>query len=306
MKDIYPQGNLCKLTACPEPICTVKPGQHVQVHTLDCFGNQLRPGDNFRDLIDKVANPVTGPIEITGAKAGDIVKVQIENILCADSGFATCGSGFGVLGAENFQDRLVFYRIQNGIVTGPGIDKLPVRPVVGTLGTWPEKEQPLTTEQGDYGGNLDTVQITIGSTLYLPVSLDGAMFFIGDLHALQGAGETHGGGMECAGVVQLSFSVMPNCQWPTPLIQTDKSLITVASDADLNKAIRTATKRMVNMVAQLRTIGIEEALLYCSLLGDIGIGQLVNSHKTAVFTLPLKDVKPYIDACVKSLLRRRG
>ena len=291
MKEIYPQGEVCKLINNPIPLYKANANEKIRMHTLDCFGNRLRPNGDFRALAKEVANPVTGPVEIAGAKAGDILRITIEDIQCGSIGFASCGSGFGVLAGEAWQDTQVFYEIKDGLITGSNLNRVPVQPVIGTIGTWPEKGEPLTVAPSYYGGNLDTLDITKGSIIYLPVNVDGGMFFLGDLHALQGAGEMHGGGLECAGVIDVSFSVISDFKLPTPLVETSREIMTIASDINFDKAMQKASQKMVAIVQQINELSREDALLYCSLLGHLRIGQVVNPGKTAVFALERQYLK---------------
>jgi amidase len=205
----------------------------------------------------------------------------------------SCGSGFGVLAAEKLKDTHAYYSIKDGIIFGPNLDNIPACPIIGTIGTWP-KEEHLTVEPAYYGGNLDTIYITQGSISYLPVSIDGGMFFAGDIHALQGAGETHGGGMECAGKIDVTFSVIKNISFPTPLIKTSEEIIVLATDFNFDKAMQQAAGKMVSIVQQLNDFSKEDALIYCSLLGHLRIGQVVNPRKTAAFALKRQYLKKEI------------
>ena len=171
-----------------KPAYKVPRNEDIAIHTLDCFSNQLGSENQLVTDIDfSRVNPATGPIYIEGARPGDALKVSIKAIELEDTGVIVTVPGFGVLGNRVSKARTRLCRISDDGVEFLGL-KLPFSKMIGVIGVASPEETPTGTP-GRHGGNMDSRVITEGSILYLPVFFEGALFGLGDLHAVMGDGE---------------------------------------------------------------------------------------------------------------------
>lgn len=198
------------------PTLTIEPGESIVVETEMCSGDWLCDITDTYDPNTRRGgpNPSSGCTYVRGAAPGDMLAVTIESIVPNDLGY----TGFGP-GANPFPDWIrqkewgvvtKTVRIRDGFVEWSDQLKLPIRPMIGVIGTAPEFEEFLNSRNGPYGGNLDAQEVTTGATVYLPVYVEGGLLHVGDVHAIQGDGEVCcGGGIECRATVQLRVDVLP-------------------------------------------------------------------------------------------------
>jgi acetamidase/formamidase len=129
------------------------------------------------------------------------------------------------------------------------------------------------------GGNLDNKELTAGTTLYLPVFTEDALFSVGDGHAAQGDGEVCVNGLETGLVGRFRLTVRDDLRLAWPIAETPTHFITMAFDPDLDDCVVVALRQMLDLI-ELRT-GIErhEAYMLCSLVADLRVTQVVNDNK---------------------------
>lgn len=206
-----------------QPTLTIGPGESFTVDTELCSGDWLKSlSDRYRPGIGKGPNPSSGCVYVRGAGPGDMLAVRVDRIEPEGIGFTGSGPG-----ANPFPDWIrqqewgvvtKTVAIRDGYVEWSDDLKLPISPMVGVLGTAPEREEFLNSRNGPYGGNLDAQEVAAGATVYLPVYVEGGLLHVGDVHAIQGDGEICcGGGIECRSTVQLTVDVLPRPRrmtWP--------------------------------------------------------------------------------------------
>jgi formamidase len=235
-----------------EPLVSVGPGESLTLETRDGIDGQLTPESVHADagrLDLGLGHPLTGPVYVEGAEAGDLLEVELVAYETADFGVTALIPGFGFL-ADLFPDPfLVKWRLQDGVARSeelPGV-AVPADVFAGVVGVapshelmeemrareqeiasaggpvaepMPERAIPATAAGGlrtipprETGGNLDVRQLVAGSRLFLPVHVPGALFSIGDLHFAQGDGEVCGTGIETAGSVTVRLHVHRSGGW---------------------------------------------------------------------------------------------
>lgn len=205
-----------KLDKDLEPICSVKSGDRIVVETVNAYGEHFKNLNELMDLIsgkygDKHHHPLTGPIDVDGAKAGDVLKVEIEDIEIELAAQALSKSaGISPIEAKMFGDRApVIAHVENE-------DKIKYmngmyvkyKPMLGIIGVAPSESFIKTGHAGKTGGNLDIPFITKGCSIYIPIEVDGAKLFMGDSHAAQGYGELGGIALEASSKVKCKLEVM--------------------------------------------------------------------------------------------------
>ncbi|MBG9988701.1 acetamidase/formamidase family protein [Aerococcaceae bacterium DSM 111176] len=264
-----------------QPAAQVKPGERLVFETLDCFSNTVkRPEDVVSSIDFSKVNPATGPVFIEGAEVGDVLKVTIHEINLADYGAIITAPGLGVLGHEVQQEETVICQVVGDEVKYRDFS-LPLRKMIGVIGTAPAGEGINTGTPGDHGGNMDTTAITEGATLYLPVNVDGALLALGDLHATMGDGEVVGAGLEIPGEVHLDVEVIKNSHIPTPFVETEDKYIAIASADTIDHAVERATKNLTSFIQQEYQQTFNSTIMLLSLAANVAVSQAVNPQKTA-------------------------
>jgi len=168
-----------------------------------------------------------------------------------------------------------------GIGTGPGGATVALAPFLGVLGMPPpEPGVHSTGPPRRWGGNIDCKELLAGTTLFLPVAVDGALFSAGDGHARQGDGEVSGTAIECPlDRAQLTLTLRDDMALETPRAVTPAAWITFGFDEDLDEAAGAATEAMLDLIMLELGVGRREALALASVVVDLRVTQVVNGVK---------------------------
>jgi len=269
------------------PALHVDPKTTILFETRDALDDQIQVETDSAEKINlDHVNAATGPVYLIGAKPGDTLVAEILEIKPSDQGAALIIPGFGFL-----QDAIpgpytrMFHLDADGTFHFNDHVHIGLKPMIGTIGVAPP--EPITTlSSGTHGGNLDTTDIRIGSKVYLPVFVEGALFGVGDVHARMGDGEVCGTGIECAAEVIIRLGLLSGYTIPRPRIETPQELMTVASAEGLEAAIRLALQDMVDWLGQEKYLSPEDAYMLVSIAGDVRIGQVVDPAVTVRVALP--------------------
>jgi len=290
----------CTFGGSEKPIAVVKPGETVKIETWDCFGGVVKPNQDLKKVLDEhlllFANPITGPIYIEGAEPGDTLVVDIISIDVADIGITTVIPGFGALeGWLTLSPPITkFSEIRNGKIIFPTKNKkleIPLNPFIGTIGVAPESEAITTVSPGPHGGNMDCPDIKPRNRLYLPVFRRGALFGVGDVHAIQGYGELCGTAVEVAAEVTLKFDLIKNKSINWPRIESSDEIMTVCSAKPLEDAARTAFMELLKWLEEDYGFERYDAYTLLSIAGNAFVAQIVDPLYTIVAKLPKKVIK---------------
>ena len=260
-------------------LVTIASGDGLVVETADARNGALsdRPAGTSFVLPRPTAgrgNPLTGPIAIEGAKPGGTLAVEIGEIRCKSPGWV--GGHAHVNPLEPGRIPESFGRscaLEEGYVRyAVGLD-VPLRPMVGCLGTAPAASAPSAGIPGRFGGNLDHPIVTTGSRVYLPVAVDGAKLFIGDVHAAQGDGELSGVALEVGAEVTIRVTSLsePAPAWPWVVTPTRIAVLTAA--LDFADARREAVSSMLGLIEERLGLAPGDGLALISAAGDLRIGQ---------------------------------
>jgi amidase len=272
------------------PAIRIQPGETIVLETLDALDDQIHSDEDSANKVDLGhVNAATGPVFVEGARPGDTLVAEILDIQVWDWGAALIIPGFGFL-----QDTIpgpytkVFHLGKDGKMPFGDKIRLPLRPMIGTIGVAPL--EPITTlSSGAHGGNMDTTDIKAGCTVYLPVLVEGALFGVGDVHSAMGDGEVCGTGIECGADVTVRLDIRRDLPIERPRLETAAEIMTVASAEGLEEAIRLALQDMVQWLQRDRGLSAEEAYVLTSIAGDVRIGQIVDPAVTVRVAVP-KDI----------------
>lgn len=251
------------------PKAVVRPGTVLELFTEDCFAGAVR---TETDLVSEVChfpflNPQTGPFEVEGAEPGDTLAIHFVSIEPArDWGASTTVPLFGALTSTNhtaslqpplpervwiwpldLERRTCHFRARDS----EHRVELPLDPMHGTVGVAPANLEVRSALVPDaHGGNLDSPEMRAGVTCYLGVSVEGAMFSLGDGHARQGEGETCGVAVETAMNTVIVIDLIKGRSTPWPRIESDSHLMSLGSARPLEDAFRIAQLDLLRWVAQ--------------------------------------------------------
>ncbi|MGR3756077.1 MAG: acetamidase/formamidase family protein [Tranquillimonas sp.] len=275
------------------PVQTVAPGASLRFECLDSSGGQFTPDSVTADVpnlaFDKI-NPVTGPIRVDGAEPGDVLKVEIDAFVPSGFGWTANIPGFGLL-ADQFKDPHLKVWSYDADTLAPALfsdlAKVPLKPFAGTIGLAPaEPGHHSVVPPRRMGGNLDIRDLAAGTTLYLPVEVEGALFSIGDTHAAQGDGEVCGTAIESPMQVELRLDLIkqeklafPRFTTPGPVtrhLDAKGYEVTTGIGSDLMSGARDAVSGMIDLLGKTRGLSAEDAYLLCSVCGDLRISEIVD------------------------------
>lgn len=287
MKLISDDQVVYALSAANAPVLTVAPGEEVVFRTKDCFSDQIK---SERDLFSSVGwatiNPATGPLAVTGAEPGDTLVVDIIDIKVADQGCMVCVPEMGALGHLIRESETMIIPIRDGKAVFSDRLWLPLRPMIGVIGTAPADGAIATGEPGRHGGNMDTRQVCAGSRLYLPVFACGGLLAMGDLHAVMGDGEVSLCGLEIPGEVTVRVGLVKSRQCGWPVLETGADWYVIASGDGLDEAARLALDATVEFLGGRLDMTTNEIISLLSLAGNLEISQIVDPLKTVRMRLP--------------------
>jgi amidase len=273
-------------------IASIDPGETFVVEcainandgTIRHLGQQLTEADVTFPFV----NGATGPIEVRGSKAGDMVKVEIVNMELDKLGFTALWPGIGMfpdwVRRKEFGIQTRVVEVKDGRVHWNDHLKLPVKPMIGVLGVAPVHGAVLTVDNGPHGGNLDVQEITTGNTVMFRVNKDGTHLFMGDCHAIQGDGECNGmGAIEIAATltVKVSLAKAPP-RLNHPRIETATHICTLGCARPLEDAMRIAFEEMVYWMEDEWEIPAAEGYMLLGQIAEARCTQVVNPKYTYI------------------------
>jgi amidase len=229
------------------PVASIDAGEEFEVTTLDCRAGTIRSHHDLGRVADAThINPITGPIEIRGARANSVLSLEITAIQGRNQPLMLVRPGVTTFG---FVDRtaLEFPRIVDDSLHVCGL-RIPMEPMVGFVATTPATDALASSDCGPTGGNLDARVVTAGAEVLLPVETDGAGLFLGDVHLAQGDGELFLTGVESSAVVRVVATPLADLQIPGPVIIGDGVVSVIGDGRTLDEAASVAANRTVALL----------------------------------------------------------
>jgi acetamidase/formamidase len=289
------------------PVLRVKSGQIVRIDTVTHQGINTRqdpvtyfgaagipPGEvlqDAKDIFSKIKRPegagphlLTGPIHIEGAQPGDMLEVRILDVeFRVPYGINATGPGRGVLPDLLAQpaSKVIRLDLERRVALFSRDIEVPLAPFMGIVAVAPPPDlvRVSTKPPGPFGGNIDFKHLTAGATLYLPVFNEGALFYIGDGHAMQGDGEVDGTAIEISLTPTLQLIVHKGSgktmNWPRA--EDADHYYAMGMDADLDRALKIALKETVDFLQRRAGLSAADAYALASLAVDFRIGEAVNN-----------------------------
>jgi acetamidase/formamidase len=274
------------------PALKIRPGDRIVTKTIDAGGV-----DWNGKQVGQGPNPQTGPFYIEGAEPGDAIVVTIEKIETnRTTGYSAsllapyAADPASIANRVDREPRRATWIIDKAKGTtrldmaeiAPGIE-LPLRPMLGCLGTAPaRKEAVATSTPGAFGGNMDYAGLTAGVKVTLPVNEPGALLFLGDGHARQGEGEVVGTGVETSMDVEFAVDLIKKKPVGWPRLENDTYIMVLGSERPLLQAFQHATTEMLRwLVADYKFSERGGSLLMGQAI-EYEIANVVDPHFTVV------------------------
>ncbi|HEU6446227.1 MAG TPA: acetamidase/formamidase family protein [Gaiellaceae bacterium] len=249
-----------------EPVLSIDPGDTVRI-SMPNHAWDVEPDERIaaRNPELDTGHALAGPIEVRGAKAGQTLVVRIEEVRPAHWGVTHGG-----------EDHAVYWELRAGIGRALGRE-LDLKPFLGVMGMPPpEPGVHSTIPPRRWGGNIDCKELVAGTTLYLPIPVDGALFSAGDGHAAQGDGEVSGTAIETPAQARLALDVDEDLSLQWPMAQIDGAWLTFGMDEHLDRAAKIAVDGMVALIGRELGVFGGDALVLASVGVDLRVTQVVN------------------------------
>lgn len=272
-----------------KPVLTAAPGDELELEIVDASGGQLGPTstpDDVARLDFARVNPVTGPVYIDGARPGDALVVDILDFAPSGWGWTALVPGFGLLAEDFPKPFLHISRYDAGGVEWSPEIRLPFNPFPGTIGVAPaEPGLHSVVPPREVGGNMDIRDLTPGARLWLPLAVPGALFSVGDTHAVQGDGEVCGTAVESPMTIRVRFDLVKNARLRRPqfdpgrrAVQVDRGYhATTGIAPDLMQAAKDAVRDMIDYLGRTYGLAPEVAYMLCSVAADLHISEVVDA-----------------------------
>jgi acetamidase/formamidase len=256
----------------------------IEAFTHEATGGQLNIDstvDDFESVDMDRVHTLTGPIYVDDAEVGDVLAVELLEFEPGDWAWTGMSPHFGFLGNENQETVFKTYKLdkQTKLVHfADGID-IPMKPFAGVMGVAPDTDEMLTTiPPRANGGNMDDPNIGAGVTVYFPVFVKGALFSIGDTHAVQGMGEVVGTAVEAPMRILFRISVVKGHSIEEPQYETDDYYATTGFATTIDEAALKATRYMIKHIEDTYGLSKAEAYMLCSLIGDLKIAPCAGNN----------------------------
>lgn len=286
-----------------KPIITVNSGDSIRMQTPDIEWGYSASKEIEREFFQSAVkeetplHPMVGPIEVKGAKPGMVLEVKLNDVVPGWYGTNWAGGkkswqndAVGLTGSERI--RLDWELNHSTMTARTEVSGRPVNvalnPFIGLMGVAPAEPGVHRTSPPRYcGGNIDCKELKRASTLYLPISVEGGLFSIGDGHAAQGDGELSGTAIECPmDLVDITLTLRDDLSLKLPRANTPDGWLTFGFNEDLNLAATQALDEVVDLLCELHEIERTEALALASVTVDLRVTQVVNGVKGVHAVLP--------------------
>lgn len=284
------------------PVLEIDSGDVVTIQTWDASGHEVQRNwtsleSSGRKRKPGIGHALTGPVAINGARVGQSLVVEIEEVRPADWGWTSFGPDRGLLPQDFPHHFLQIWDLGDGACGRgmPGVS-VPLAPFCGVMGVaMREAGQHSTVPPRRVGGNMDVRQLTAGTTLYLPIEVDGALFSVGDAHAAQGDGEVCITAIEMDSTSRLRFSLSdtpvrePQLRVSGPPTRIAGSYHGCMAHApDLMEAAQNATRYLIEWLCASTHLSADQAYVLASVTAELRISQIVDAPNwtvTAFFPL---------------------
>lgn len=283
------------------PALEVDPGETFWVETHDAHRGTVTDESvvygSLEEVVERLggANPVTGPIALRGASPGDCLVVSIEEIVAAPRRRAgyTCTTPRV---EPSLTPETVICKIAGDEVvlpTAAGEARVPLQPMIGTLGVAPAGEPRPSFEQGqDILGNVDLPALKAGARVVVQAQVEGGFLSLGDAHLAQGDAEIHRAAIEAEADVRLVLEVAAPEEIgfvELPQLNTEDSWGSIApGPGHLEELVRAAYDDLAQRLVTRLGLRRSDAYRLLGAGGRITVGQVVPPLFSVLASVPTK------------------
>ena len=275
-----------------EPAIRIESGEVVRFECLNDSGPRITPETRASDLPEFIGHHLTGPVAVAGVRPGDVLQVDIIDVEHDDWGYTLIRpgeAGAGLLPDDFPEPAIYHWRLEDGVGHFDHGIEIPLAPFPGVVGTVPDAVGPLSTgPPRPVGGNMDVKHLTAGSTVYLPIEVEEALFSIGDGHAAQGDGEVCVSAIETPTTITARLTHRPDLSGDVPQFEMTgpfapngaeaggSAFATTGISADLMEAAKDAVRAMIDHLVDHHNLSRTDAYLLSSVAGDLKINEVVD------------------------------
>ena len=296
--------NVKYVFATADPVARLKSGDILETNTLDAFGNAIqKPTDTLR--LVKGDNPLTGPFYVEGAEPGDTLVVKILDLqIDGNQGVGTIAPGFGAINSSKYTpvlnpdlpERIWLYPIDHATNTATFSAhdtkfsvRIPLRPFLGCIGVAPaDREARSSIVPAEFGGNMDAPEASVGNTAYFPVSVAGALLYVGDGHAAMGDGEIGGSAIEVPLRARMQVSVIKGQKISWPRFENDDAIMAVGAYRPLDDAARIAFTELVKWIHHDYGLSELDAYELLSKVAKVRLAEMVDPNYVIIASVEKK------------------
>jgi acetamidase/formamidase len=278
------------------PRLEIESGETVRLACRDAFDGVY--SRDSTEIVTRVAkgHPLTGPVAVRGARPGEVLQIDVLDLVPGGFGVTTLAPHLGLLAGDFPEPYVKVWELTSDAAElRPGV-RVPLAPFLGVMGVaLAEPGEHSTVPPREVGGNMDIKQLTKGSTLFLPVAVEGALFSCGDGHAAQGDGEVCITAIETTMTASLRFTLRRDLRIARPELETasagaqpGRHYVTTGIAPDLMEATKQAVRAMIAHLVAACGLTREEAYVLCSVAADLKISEVVDAPNWVVSAfLPL-------------------
>lgn len=283
------------------PVASIKSGDVVSYpNTWTHWGNEAVYGMTFADrepLRHRYPNgpySMLGPVLVADAAAGDVIECRLESLRTRDWGWNSFPLGVGALPSDFSKPYVHYFRFDEMRKTTEYVQgiELPLAPFLGVMAVEPAGDAPVSAIlAGPYGGNLVLRELTVGSSLYLPVAKSGGRLWMGDVHALQGDGVVDQTAIETAAEdLKLRYDLHKEVSLEGPLGETPTDWIGIGFGEDLDEALVACLRGFITWLHAAAGMSEGEAYALCSMAVSFRVTQYSHQTGSAYSSIPPKAV----------------
>ena len=292
-----------QFSAAIKPVLTIAPGDTVHTTTVDAGGKDEKGVTRVLG-----GNPETGPFYVESAQPGDTLAVHLTRLRLnrdwAGSDDFLVGRAVDSDLAAKMKDlgKTVRWHLdaEHGVATPEKPAEhlkqysVPLRPMLGCVAVAPGSAQaaPGTGDSGRYGGNMDFNENVEGATIYLPVSVPGALLYVGDGHALQGDGELNGNALETSMDVEFTVDVIPAKRIPGPRVESATHIMAMGLAGSLDDAFREATANMAQWLTDEYKLTPSEVAQVLGTSSEYKVSEVADRNAGMVLKINKERLKP--------------
>lgn len=283
------------------PVAVVKSGDVVSYpNTWTHWGNRAQFGMSFaereplRRLFPNGPYSLIGPVEVSGSQLGDVIECRLTELRTIDWGWNSFPLGVGALPHDFTEPYLHYFRFDDARQTTTFVDGInfSLAPFLGVIGVEPVGDEPTSAIlAGSYGGNLVLKELTVNSSIFLPVNKPGGRVWVGDVHALQGDGVVDQTGIETAAEqLKIEYNLRSAVPLTTPLAETPTHWIGLGFAGNLDDALVSCLRQLIAWLHAAAGMSESDAYALCSMAVSFRVTQYSNQTSSAYDVTPPKTV----------------